>query len=59
MVNVKKVRLGVILIANKLKLDNLVILIDYNKIQALTTLNDGLPLTNLKTKIKILQFKCG
>ena len=39
------------LIANKLKLDNLVILIDYNKIQALTTLNDGLPLTNLKTKL--------
>ena len=40
------------LIANKLKLDNLIVLIDYNKIQALTTLNDGLPLANLKSKLK-------
>ncbi len=40
------------LIANKLKLENLIILIDYNKIQALTTLNDGLPLANLKSKLK-------
>ena len=40
------------LIAAKLKLDNLIILIDYNKIQALTTLNEGLPLANLKLKLK-------
>lgn len=40
------------LIAAKQKLDNLVILIDYNKIQALTTLNEGLPLDNLKLKLK-------
>jgi transketolase len=40
------------LIATKLKLDNLIILIDYNKIQALTTLADGLPLANLKLKLE-------
>ena len=41
-----------LLIAAKHQLDNLVIIIDYNKIQALTTLEDGLPLHNLiKNKI--------
>jgi len=39
-----------LLIASKHKLSNLVILIDYNKIQALTKLKDGLPLNNLKKK---------
>ena len=33
-----------LLIASKNKLDNLIILIDYNKIQALTTLDEGLHL---------------
>ncbi len=39
-----------LLIANKFKLNNLIILVDYNKIQALTSLNDGLPLDNLIKK---------
>ena len=39
-----------LLIASKHKLDNLIILIDYNKIQALTKLEEGLPLKNLKKK---------
>lgn len=41
-----------LLISSKLKLDNLIILIDYNKIQALTTLDEGLPLKSLLLKIK-------
>ena len=45
-----------LLIATKLELSNLTIIIDYNKIQALTTLKDGLPLDNLKRKI--LAFNC-
>ena len=45
-----------LLIASKFKLSNLTIIIDYNKIQALTTLKDGLPLHNLKKKI--LSFNC-
>ena len=36
------------LIASKHKLDNLIVLIDYNKIQALSRLDDALPLKNLK-----------
>ena len=45
-----------LLIAAKHKLDNLVILIDYNKIQALTRLEDGLPLDSLAAKFKA--FNC-
>lgn len=41
-----------LLIAAKHKLDNLVILIDYNKIQALSKLKDALPLHNLINKFK-------
>ena len=41
-----------LLIASKHKLDNLVLIIDYNKIQALTKLEDGLPLKNLASKFK-------
>jgi transketolase len=41
-----------LLIASKHKLDNLVVIIDYNKIQALTKLDDGLPLKNLSAKFK-------
>lgn len=41
-----------LMIAAKHKLDNLVVIIDYNKIQALTKLNDALPLNNLSLKFK-------
>ena len=41
-----------LLLANKFKLNNLVILIDYNKIQALTSIKEGLPLNNLIKKFK-------
>lgn len=40
-----------LLIASKHKLNNLVIIIDYNKIQALSKLDDALPLHNLKKKL--------
>ena len=49
--------LETLLIASKNKLDNLIILIDYNKIQALTTLDEGLPLNNLRKKIEA--FNCN
>jgi len=41
-----------LLIASKHKLDNLVVIIDYNKIQALSKLDDVLPLSNLSKKIR-------
>ncbi len=44
------------LIASKHKLDNLVLIIDYNKIQALTFLKDGLPLSSLSKKLKAFNF---
>ena len=44
-----------LLIASKHKLDNLVIIVDYNKIQALSKLSDALPLHNLK---KFNSFNC-
>jgi transketolase len=47
-----------LLIAAKHKLNNLVILIDYNKIQALTRLDEGLPLNNLKKKINAFNCNC-
>ncbi len=46
------------LIAAKHNLDNLVVLIDYNKIQALSTLKDGLPLDNLYKKLKSFNWNC-
>jgi transketolase len=46
------------LIAAKHKLNNLVIIIDYNKIQALTTLEDGLPLHDLYLKLKSFNLNC-
>ena len=45
-----------LLIAAKHKLDNLVLLIDYNKIQALTTLDEGLPLNSLSAKLKAFNW---
>mgnify|MGYP000244607566 CR=1 FL=1 len=48
-----------LLIATKHCLDNLVVLIDYNKIQALTTLEDALPLDNLSAKFKAFNWDCA
>jgi len=45
-----------LLIAAKHKLDNLIVMIDYNKIQALSTLEDGLPLDNLAAKFKAFNW---
>lgn len=41
-----------LLIASKHQLKNLIILIDYNKIQALDKIRDALPLANLSKKLK-------
>ena len=40
-----------LLISSKHKLNNLIVIIDYNKIQALDTLENALPLHNLKKKL--------
>lgn len=47
-----------LLIASKHKLDNLVVIIDYNKIQALSKLKDALPLNSLASKIKSFNCNC-
>ena len=47
-----------LLIAAKHKLDNLIIFIDYNKIQALSKLKDALPLGNLYDKFKSFNCNC-
>lgn len=47
-----------LLLATKHKLDNLFIIVDYNKIQALTKINDALPLNNLKNKFKSFNCNC-
>ena len=47
-----------LLIASKHRLDNLIIIIDYNKIQALSKLKDALPLNNLTSKIKSFNCNC-
>lgn len=47
-----------LLIASKHKLDNLFLIIDYNKIQALSRLRDALPLNNLKDKISSFNWNC-
>jgi len=44
------------LIAAKYNLANLFLIIDYNKIQALTTLKEGLPLSSLKKKFNAFNF---
>jgi|TARA_Y100000294_G_scaffold152625_1_gene151041 transketolase len=48
-----------LLIASKHKLDNLVVIIDYNKIQALSRLKDALPLENLSSKFKAFNWNCA
>ena len=47
-----------LLIASKHRLDNLVVIIDYNKIQALSKLKDALPLENLESKIRSFNCNC-
>jgi len=47
-----------LLIAAKHKLDNLVVIIDYNKIQALSRLNDALPLKSLSKKFIAFNWDC-
>jgi len=47
-----------LLIASKHKLDNLIIIVDYNKIQALSTLEDALPLHDLVKKFRSFNFNC-
>jgi len=47
-----------LLIAAKHKLDNLVVVVDYNKIQALSRLKDALPLENLVKKFKSFNWNC-
>ena len=47
-----------LLIASKHKLNNLIIIVDYNKIQALSKLNDALPLNNLKKKFESFNCNC-
>ena len=41
-----------------LQLNNLILIIDYNKIQALSKLKDALPLHNLSKKIKSFNWNC-
>ena len=46
------------LIASKHNLNNLKVIIDYNKIQALSKLQDALPLNSLSKKIKAFNWNC-
>jgi len=46
-----------LLIGAKHELDNLIVLVDYNKVQALTTLNEGLPLENLAAKFRAFNWE--
>ncbi len=48
-----------LLIGAKQRLDNLVVLLDYNKIQALTTLDKALPLEDLSAKFKAFNWGCS
>ena len=48
-----------LLIGAKHRLDNLVVVVDYNKIQALTTLDEALPLDNLSAKFKAFNWDCA
>ena len=47
-----------LLIAAKHKLNNLVLLVDYNRIQALTFLDEALPLDNLAAKFEAFNWDC-
>ena len=47
-----------LLIGAKHNLENLTLLVDYNKIQALTSLSDGLPLDDLALKFRAFNWDC-
>jgi len=47
-----------LLLASKHKLKNLVVMVDYNKIQALSRLKDALPLDKLENKFKAFNWNC-
>ena len=47
-----------LLIGSKHKLNNLVIIVDYNKLQALSKLKDALPLNNIYKKFKSFNWNC-
>ena len=47
-----------LLIGAKHELDNLIVLVDYNKVQALTTLNEALPLESLSAKFRAFNWEC-
>jgi transketolase len=47
-----------LLIGSKHELDNLVVLVDYNKVQALTAVDDALPLGNLAAKFEAFSWEC-
>jgi transketolase len=47
-----------LLIAHKHKLDNLIIIVDYNKLQALDKIEDALPLDNLIKKFSAFNCNC-
>jgi transketolase len=47
-----------LLIGAKQSLDNLVLLVDYNKIQALSPIHDVLPLDSLSAKFKAFNWDC-
>ncbi len=47
-----------LLIGAKHKLDNLIVIIDYNKIQALTRLKEALPLKSLSSKFRSFNWNC-
>ena len=47
-----------LLIAARHNLSNLIVIVDYNKIQALTTLDEGLPLNSLTEKFESFNWNC-
>ena len=47
-----------LLIGSKHKLDNLIVIVDYNKIQALSKLSDALPLNKLSKKFLSFNWNC-
>ena len=48
-----------LLIASRHELSNLIVLVDYNKIQALSKLEDGLPLESLSAKFDAFNCSCS
>ena len=47
-----------LLIPSKHNLNNLIVIVDYNKIQALSRIQDALPLKSLKKKFLAFNFEC-